>query len=332
MNRRYTWGSTTLGGGMPPMKDLPIELLRTFLATVEAGSMAKAARLVERTPSAVSLQMTKLGELVGRPLFERKGRAQALTHVGEVLVEHARAILQASDRAMAAFSAERLEGPVRFGTVQDLADVVLPSALAAFAKQYPAITLHVHVADSAVLIEHAHSGTLDFCVCFRSRHAPRTIRREPMVWLGRRSVASLDPVPLAVLDPPCAFRDAPIAALKRVQRPHRIVLRTPSLAGLRAALEAGLGVGCRTPLLRSPGIEILGEAEGLPPLPEIAFSLFVPRPLSPAARKLAGLVHRIVARESVHEPTDPAVTVRPENPEPNVIRSVQDPRATSKVG
>lgn len=166
---------------------------------------------------------------------------------------------------MAAFSEERLEGPVRFGTVQDLADVVLPSALAAFAKQYPAVTLHVEVADSAVLVEQAHSGTLDFCVCFRSRHAPRTIRREPMVWLGSRSVATMDPVRLAVLDPPCGFRDAAIAALKRLERPHRIVLRTPSLAGLRAALEAGLGIGCRTSLLHSPGIEILGEAEGLPP-------------------------------------------------------------------
>ena len=293
------------------MKDLPIELLRTFLATVEAGSMAKAARVVERTPSAISLQMTKLGELVGRPLFERRGHVQALTRVGEVLVEHARVILDASDRAMAAFSEERLDGPVRFGTVQDLADVVLPTALAVFAKQYPAVTLHVHVADSAVLIEQAQAGTLDFCVCFRSPQASRTIRREPMVWLGRRSVAAMDPVPLAVLDPPCAFRDAPIAALKRVQRPHRVVLVTPSLTGLRAALEAGLGIGCRTPLLQSPGIEILGEAEGLPPLSEVAFSLFVPRPLSPAARKLAGLVHRIVAKEFELEPTDQPVTRPP---------------------
>jgi len=50
-------------------------------------------------------------------------------------------------------------------------------------------------------------------------------------------------------------------------------------------------------VLRSRGVEILGETEGLPPLPEIAFSLYVPRPLSPAARKLAGLVHRVVAGE-----------------------------------
>ena len=263
--------------------------------------MAKAACIVELTPSAVSLQMSKLSELVGQPLFERRGQAQALTRAGETLVQYAREIVGASERAVAALSEERLEGPVRFGTVQDLADVVLPAALAGFAKQYPGVALHVQVADSAPLVEQAQSGALDFCVCFRSRSAPRTIRREPMVWLGHRALAALDPLPLAVLDPPCGFRNAPVTALEQVHRPHRIVLRTPSLAGLRAALEAGLGIGCRTSLLRSPGIEILGETEGLPRLPEISFSLFVPRPLSPAARKLAGLVHRVVAGKPVSE-------------------------------
>src|SRR5438105_15230046 len=117
------------------MKDLPLELLRTFVATVDTGSMANAARLVSRTPSAVSLQMCRLGDLVGQPIFRRKGRAQVLTRAGELLVPHAREILGASERALAALSEECLEGPVRFGTVQDLADSVLPRALADFSKQ-----------------------------------------------------------------------------------------------------------------------------------------------------------------------------------------------------
>jgi DNA-binding transcriptional LysR family regulator len=289
------------------MKDFPIELLRTLVATVDSGSMSKAAPIVERTPSAVSLQMAKLSELVGRPLFERRGRSQRLTRAGETLVRHARGLLDASERAVAALSEEQLEGPVRFGTVQDLADVVLPAALAGFAKQYPGIILEVQVSASALLVEQAQGGELDFCVCFRSRRAPRTIRREPMVWLGHRALATMDPVPLAVLDPPCGFREAATKALVRVGRRHRVVLRTPSLAGLRAALEAGLGVGCRTSLLKSGRIEVLGEAEGLPPLPEIAFSIYVPRPLSPAARKLASLIHQVVAGESAPERALPVV-------------------------
>jgi DNA-binding transcriptional LysR family regulator len=289
------------------MKDLPLELLRTFVATVESGSMAKASRIVARTPSAVSLQMSKLGELLGQPLFRRQGRAQVLTRAGEMLVPHAREILSASERALAALSEERLEGPVRFGTVQDLADKVLPRALADFSKQYPGVMLHVQVAQSATLLEQAEAGDLDFVVCFSSRRAPRVIRREPMVWLGHPELASLDPLPIAVLDPPCGYIEAATQALRREGRPYTIVLRTPSLAGLRAALEAGLAVGCRTALMKSGSIEVLGPAERLPALPDIAFALHAPRPMGPAVRRLAGLVRQVVAQAGVPAAGTPAL-------------------------
>src|SRR5438270_12302657 len=99
------------------MQDLPLELLRTFVATVDGGSMAKAARAVARTPSAVSLQMTKLGERIGQSLFHRHGRTLVLSRAGELLLPHAREILLASARALAALPGELLEGPVRFGPV-----------------------------------------------------------------------------------------------------------------------------------------------------------------------------------------------------------------------
>jgi DNA-binding transcriptional LysR family regulator len=276
------------------MQDLPLELLRTFVATVDGGSMARAARAVARTPSAVSLQMTKLGEIIGHPLFRRQGRTLVLTRAGELLLPHAREILLASQRALAALTDERLEGPVRFGTVQDLADIVLPRALATFSQQYPGVELQVQVAQSAVLLEQAMAGDLDFAVCFRSGRAMRVIRREPMVWLGHRDLAALDPLPLAVLDPPCGYIEAARQALRRAGRRCNVVLRTPSLLGLRGALEAGLAVGCRTALMRSGSIEILGEADRLPALPEIAFAMYVPRPMSPAARRLAAVVRDVV--------------------------------------
>ena len=289
------------------MKDLPLELLRTFVATVDTGSMSKAARLVARTPSAVSLQMSRLGELLGQPLFQRLGRAQTLTRCGELLLPHARELLGTSERALAALSQERLEGPVRFGTCQDLADWVLPRALADFSKQYPAVKLHVHVAQSAVLLEQARAGELDFVVSFQTGRAQRVIRREPMVWLGHRDLAQLDPLPIAVLDPPCGYVEAATEALRRAGRRYSVVLRTPSLAGLRAALEAGLAIGCRTALLRSGSIDVLGDAERLPPLPEIAFALHVPRPMSPAARRLAGVVREVVASTGTGPLHAPAV-------------------------
>ena len=99
-------------------------------------------------------------------------------------------ILQANNRAVAELTASRLEGPVRFGTVQDLADTVLPRALAQFAKAYPGVDLHVQVGTSTLLLDEADAGELDFAICFQSRRAPRAISREPLVWLGHRALAS----------------------------------------------------------------------------------------------------------------------------------------------
>jgi DNA-binding transcriptional LysR family regulator len=276
-------------------RNLPIDLLRTLVATVDAGSMTKAARAVERTPSAVSFQMTKLGGLVGHPLFRQERRELKLTPAGETLLAHAREILLANDRATAALDGARLEGPVRFGTVQDLADAVLPRALARFARAFPGVQLHVHVGSSAALLDEARAGELDFAVCFESRRAPRVIRRERMVWLGHRELARLDRLPVAVLQPACSLCDAGLVALKRAGRSYDVVLRTPSLAGLKAALEAGLAVGSRTPLLQSGSIAVLDESDGLPSLPEVGFSLYVPRPLSAAARRVSALVRGVVA-------------------------------------
>ncbi len=276
------------------MKHFPIELLQTFIATVETGSMAKAAQVVGRTPSAVSLQMTKLSSLVGQPLFRRRGREHALTGAAEALVAHARDVIQTSERAYAAMRSERLEGPVRFGTVQDLADSLLPRALAGFARRYPGVALHVQVARSDALLEQARSGDLDFAVCFSGARALREIRREPMVWLGHREVARKDPLPLAVLDPACGYIEAATESLRRQGRPFTVVLRTPSLLGLRAALEAGFAVGCRTALMKSGSIEVLGVDENLPALPSVGFALYIPRPLGAAARRLASLVRELV--------------------------------------
>jgi DNA-binding transcriptional LysR family regulator len=251
--------------------------------------------------------MSRLAGIVGKPLLRGTGRGQRLTGAGETLLRHARDILAAADRALSDLS-EAVQGPVRFGIVQDVADTLLPGALAEFAASHPAVALEVQVGSSAVLLDAADAGDLDFVVCFESRRAPRVIRREPLVWLGRRAAAAVDPLPVAILQPACALCDEGLAALERAGRRHRVVLRTPSLSGLRAALEAGLAVGSRTPLLRAGHIEVLGAAEGLPPLPRVAFALHVPRALSPAARRVASLVRSVVSRAERAAPAEPPLS------------------------
>ena len=62
------------------------DLLQTFVAIADSGSFNQAAKRVYRTQSAVSMQMKRLEEVIGRPLFGRQGRSMNLTADGELLL------------------------------------------------------------------------------------------------------------------------------------------------------------------------------------------------------------------------------------------------------
>ena len=94
---------------------LSIEFLKTFLAAVDAGSFTRAAAAVHRTQSAVSMQMKRLEEEIGKPLFVRNRKMLALTGAGELLIEHARRIVQSHEDAVAEFQGPALSGKIRFG-------------------------------------------------------------------------------------------------------------------------------------------------------------------------------------------------------------------------
>ena len=109
--------------------ELPIGLLRTFATVSEANSFTRAGEIMHITQSAVSMQMKRLEEVVGRPLFRKNGRRFHLTAHGEMLREHAQRILAAHNAAVAAFSQPELVGSVRFGCAEDYVSRFLPVVL-----------------------------------------------------------------------------------------------------------------------------------------------------------------------------------------------------------
>jgi DNA-binding transcriptional LysR family regulator len=248
--------------------NLPTDLLRSFAAIVDAGSMLRATERVFVTQSALSLQMKRLEDLVQAALFQREGRRLALTPAGQSLLGHAREILDANDRAVLAMSGDVLAGPARIGFVQDFAETLLSGVLARFAQLNPETQVQVRVGGSAELQNLMQSGQLDVVLCMSAPDDPAAIRTAPMRWLGSDKLARQKTVPLAVLEQPCRFRDAALAALEQAGRPYRIVLETPSLAALRAAVESSLGITCRTTHFMDT---VCGSKEVLPPLPHIAY-------------------------------------------------------------
>lgn len=260
------------------LTNLDMDVLRTLAVAMDLGGFAKAADRLGRSQSAVSLQMRKLEERVGRPLFRRQGRRVALTDAGDAVLSYARRIVELNDQALAVVRGISIEGSVRFGVPQDFGDTWLPSVLARFSRTHPAVLIEARVDRSNKLVERIAQRSLDLALLWGNPQLPNTatVRRLPMSWIGRKD-AKYPPgeaVPLALFESPCVFRQPGIEALERAQRPWRLTFTSPSLSGLWAAAAAGLGITIRTTLGLPAQLAALDRSSGLPKLPQTALSLY----------------------------------------------------------
>ena len=269
------------------LANLDMDVLRTLAVAMDLGGFSKAAERLGRSQSAVSLQMRRLEERVGRPLFRREGRGLALTDVGDVVLSYARQILELNDQAVAAARGIAIGGSVRFGVPQDFGDSWLPGVLARFSRAHPSVLIEVRVDRANKLVERIAEGGLDLALMWGNPPVANTVtvHRLPMVWIGLKgyAVPRGDTVPLALFESPCVFRQPGVEALERTHRPWRLSFTSPSLSGLWAAAAAGLGVTVRTPLGLPSPLAVLGKSSGLPKLPQIALSLYTAQPEPPQA-------------------------------------------------
>jgi DNA-binding transcriptional LysR family regulator len=273
--------------------NLPTNLLRSFVAIVDTGSMLNASEQVFVTQSALSLQIKRLEELVQQSLFLREGRRLNLTQAGEVLLDYARRVLSLHDEAVAAVTAGRFKGPARIGMVQDFADNLLSGVLSRFAELHPEAQVYARVAGTAELQALLDRRELDILLGFSAPNDAHGITVAAMSWYGNAALVNQEVIPLAVLEEPCRFREAAIRSLDDAGIPYRIAVETPNLATLKAALNARLGITCRTHIFL--GDETPLEHERLPALPKVAATLRTRDKLDAAAQRLAELARETVA-------------------------------------
>lgn len=253
------------------------DLLRTFLAFADGGSLARAAEAVNRSPSAVTAQMQRLEDLVGIPLLEPSGRGRVLTPAGVELVPHARRILAAHREAWLSLKGVRADGRLAIGSTQDFAHCGLPQLITAFARTHPRVRLELRIGRSGELAAAFAAGTLDAAITMRAEAGPHQAGaiREPMVWLCAADglIHSGEELPLALLDPPCGFRTAAVSALEASGQRYRIAATSGSLAGLRAAVEGGIAVTLRTRRWSGRDVEIAPNSMRLPEAGEAIFAI-----------------------------------------------------------
>jgi DNA-binding transcriptional LysR family regulator len=247
---------------------LDSDLLRTFLAVAEAGNLTRAADAVRRTQSAVSMQIKRLEDLIGLPLFERHSRGVVLTAEGRRLVDNARRIVALLDDTAAAMRQPPLGGSVRIGISEEYINSTLPKALGAFAAIHPGVEVTVQQGTSMSNLADLEAGEIDIAVVFEpgGRSRNEVLMVDPTVWVtsDQHDTHGRQPLPIAtytyVEGGWCD--DLAMRHLKKQGIESRVAFVSRTTSGLIAAVVSGLAVA---PLSRSaipPGCRELTEEDG----------------------------------------------------------------------
>jgi DNA-binding transcriptional LysR family regulator len=252
-------------------RHLDSELLRTFVAIAEHGSFSRAGERVGRSQSAVSLQMKRLEDSAGCSLFRRQSHGVVLTASGEGLLVNARHILRLIDRAAGELSGEAVAGTVRLGMPASYGAPVLSAVLTRFAELCPDVEVTLDCAQGLPLEASLAAGELDLIVFTSGRPGAEgeALVHDPAVWVASAAHDThlCDPLPVALFEPGCWWRDRALQILEDHGRRYRIACTSPNTEAVAAAVASGLAVAVLELSTVPEGARILTEAEGFPGFP-----------------------------------------------------------------
>lgn len=257
---------------------LDLELLRTLVCVVDEGSFTRAAGRVHRTQSTVSQQVRKLEQMVGKTLLlrDRTGNQVAATEEGELMLTYARKLLAMADEAESVLSAPRGAQVIRLGVPEDFDVSRLTALLAGFAASHPDIRLETGSGMSTDLKAKLVAGELDLALIKREPGDGPSLAAWPerLVWVGdKRLLQGQQAVPLVLFPQGCIYRKRMIYALESAGRPWRAAYHSQSLAGVQAAVAAGLGVSLLPAFACLPEHGVLGPAQGLAEAPQTELAI-----------------------------------------------------------
>src|SRR5687767_4164806 len=262
-----------------PRIDLDSDLLRCFVAVADARGFTAAGEMIGLTQSGISVRIRNLEDRLGRRLFDRTSRQVNLTEDGEVLLSYARRMVDLNDEAIGRLTGGQTQGRLRVGLADYVTPRLVPQLLGRFNRLYPGITMEMRTGLSMDLLPGYEQGELDVVIAGRGMvfKDGGLLYRDALVWAAAPGFQlRLDrPVPLATLPPHCTHRGISLEALDRAGIPWQIVYMSSSTAGLQAAVQGGLGIAMVPKSAVIPELRILGEEQGLPPLPDFEIEIFV---------------------------------------------------------
>ncbi len=258
-------------------RDLEIDLLRSFVSVAEHENFTRAAALVGRTQSAVSLQIKRLEEITGRRLFDRDRRSVTITPSGEALLVHAHSILAINDMALSQLVQPDAVGLVRVGAPDDYATFLLPAILSDFQKSNPRIQFEVVCDNGVDLLKLQRQRELDLVIATHgTAHLSGEIARyEPLHWVAGKAchLNPADPLSRILFPQGCECRKVALEALKIMGPSWTVAYSTRSIALMEKALLAGSGISVMEQAVIPESLTVIDGTNGLPPLEQVAICL-----------------------------------------------------------
>ncbi|MBR0691652.1 LysR substrate-binding domain-containing protein [Bradyrhizobium lablabi] len=271
---------------------LDLELLRSFVSVVDAGGFTRAGERVHRTQSTVSQQIKRLEEDVGQPLLIRSGKDVTPTEAGERLLSYARRLLSLAEEARDVLSRPDNEGAIRLGVPEDFAAYRLAKLLAAFSRSHPRLRLDIRADQSAHLKRELERGELDLALFKRAAGEKGGIAAWPerVHWVtskGHPRDTSTGSVPLIGFPSGCLYRAGAIHALESAGRTWHMAYTSSNLAGIQAAIAAGMGLSILSEMAIQADHRVLTAKDGFAPIDRTEVALVAAPDASPATLRLA---------------------------------------------
>lgn len=254
---------------------MEIDALKSLLAFVETGSITRAAKQVNRTQSAVSMQMKKLEQDLGKTLFEKNGRNLILSKEGHQLVGYAKQLITHYDSTLNAIKSHNTKLRIRLGCPDDYANSILPKVVRNMHSLWPDLDLQIRCLPSNVIREQLDSGELDVGIVTRSFDSEEglLIAKDHGVWVcnGDTQLAKQTPLPLVTFQQDCRFHHAAIEGLHKQARQFKLIAMSGSVAAMHGLVKEGLAIGAMASLSKGDLVELYNEQ--LPDLPQISIVL-----------------------------------------------------------
>lgn len=277
-------------------RNLDMTALRSFAAVADAGGVTRAAGLLHLTQSAVSMQLKRLEESLGRNLLDRSGRGVSLTADGEQLLGYARRMLRLNDEVFSRLTDHVYEGEIVLGVPHDIVYPAIPKVLKTFHAEYPRMKVQLVSSYTTRLRAMFARGECDAILTTEDEvdAGGEILCDLPLVWIGAHGGQAWKARPLRLaFEHNCIFRKGVQSALDEAGIPWEMGVESESSRTIEASVSADLAIHAAMDGTVPRYLQEIDHGGQLPDLPHKRINLYPADTLSgEAGQHLLALIRQ----------------------------------------